>query len=60
MAKVTIRATIKVAWWWAYYSACVRFMADVTGMQPNPERVHYWASKATTIKMGEVKRINGK
>lgn len=50
MAKIIIRAALKVAWWWKYYAACVRFVAGMTGMQPDQAKVEYWARRAITIK----------
>lgn len=55
MAKVTIKATVKVAWWWKYYAGCVVLMSRITGLQPDVQKVSYWATRAVTIKLIGVK-----
>lgn len=49
MAKITLHATVKFAWWWKPYCHGVILMARLTGLKPNLERVAYWQKRAATI-----------
>lgn len=50
MAKITIHATLHVAWWWKYYITGVRLIAELTGLQPDRSKVEAWAKRAVTIR----------
>lgn len=56
MAKITIRATLHVAWWWKWYAFGVLLLSDVTGLEPDPDKVNYWAKRAVTIRFNGGKR----
>lgn len=55
MARITVRATVKVAWWWRYYVGCVVLMSRITGLEPDVHKVGYWAARAVTVKLLGVK-----
>jgi hypothetical protein len=37
---------VKVVWWLPVYLQTLKTLCEITGMEPNMERVGYWVSKA--------------
>lgn len=46
MATARLYVKIKVAWWFRVYAYGVVFLAEVFGLQPDPEKVNFWVKKA--------------
>lgn len=51
MAKLTLRAKVKFAWWWKFYVVGVVAMARLTGLEPDYEKVTAWAKRAVSIEI---------
>jgi hypothetical protein len=51
MSRATIRIEVCVAWWLHWYLLGVAWMSWLSGMQPDPEKVSYWAGKAIKAKV---------
>lgn len=52
MAK-QIQIKVSLAWWLRWYLCGVLLMSRHTGLQPDSDKVAYWAGKATKIKVIE-------
>lgn len=50
MSRLSIRATLRVAPWFRWYLFGVLLMARITGLQPNPQRVGRWLTRAVTVR----------
>ncbi|WP_167670682.1 hypothetical protein [Allopusillimonas ginsengisoli] len=42
---------LRVAWWFRWYLFGVLTMAQLTGLQPDPQRVGRWLARAVSIKV---------
>lgn len=47
----TITLDVRIAWWLRHYLFGVATMCALTGMEPNPDRLHYWIDKGVTVKV---------
>jgi len=50
MSRRPIHATLRVAPWFRWYLFGVLLVARLTGLQPDPQRVGWWLSRAVSIR----------
>lgn len=50
MSKHSVHATLCVAWWFRWYLSGVLLVARLTGLQPDPQRVGWWLTRAVSIR----------
>lgn len=48
---VSITVSIKLAWWLRLYLRAVGFACDLTGLEPNMDRVGWWVARGITVKL---------
>lgn len=51
MSTVSITVSIKIAWWVPAYLAGVRFMSELTGLEPDIDRVQAWIMRGVNLKV---------
>jgi len=56
MKTISITVSIKLAWWLPAYIACVRFMSDTTGLDPDMDRVESWIRRGVKLQVLDNKR----
>lgn len=49
MAKCKIRCVVRWAWWWRLYVSGVLLMVQITGREPNYEKIRYWSTRAVRV-----------
>jgi hypothetical protein len=42
----TLTLKVSIAWWLPVYLQTLKTLCQITGMEPNMERVGYWVSRA--------------
>lgn len=56
MSAMTSTVSIKLAWWLPAYIAGVRFMAELTGMEPDMDRVEKWIRRGIKLNIFDSQR----
>jgi len=51
MKTCSITVSIKLAWWLRAYLRGVGFISELTGLEPDPEKVSWWVERGVTIKL---------
>lgn len=51
MKTCGIKVSIKLAWWLRVYLRAVGFTCDLTGLEPNMDRVGWWVARGITVKL---------
>ncbi|RVD77017.1 hypothetical protein [Pseudomonas koreensis] len=56
MSAITVTVSIKLAWWVPAYIAGVRFMSELTGLEPDIDRVQAWIMRGINFQVFDNKR----
>lgn len=51
MAESKIVCVVRWAWWWRVYVQGVLIMVQLTGRQPDYEKISYWCKRAVRVKV---------
>jgi hypothetical protein len=49
VSRITV--SIRLAWWLRAYLHGVRLISELTGLEPDYDKVSYWVSRGTKLKV---------
>lgn len=49
MAEGTVTITIRLTWWLRIYLMTIALLCEITGMEPNMDRVGFWIKKGIRL-----------
>lgn len=50
-ARCQIMVRVSLRWWLPLYILGVRLMSELTGLEPDPDKVRYWVKKGIKFKV---------
>jgi len=51
VASMTVTIVCRQRWWLKYYLACVLTLMQLTGREPNPERIAFWVGRGLKVEV---------
>lgn len=49
MARVNLVVSVKICWWLRAYLCGVALISDITGLDPDPEKVSFWLRRGVRV-----------
>ena len=49
--STSITVSVKLSWWLPAYIACVRFVSEMTGLEPDMDRVEVWIRRGIKLQL---------